>query len=368
MIPKYLATLAAVVFLVSAGASTLQFATRSQVLSGKAVDETWPLEFTIDADSSHTYEITPRLKQFLQESVTLATEGPVRVTSSSIDITPKDVSWTEGRTHITSTGAALVAHAKWDTPPDSPNGAHGIVYIRFPEIPGLAGKTVSFHSGGYQKDDQGRYVLREVTTYRTPFSLSFARFAFALTAGLPFGILLHSILWAFILRNEKKSRLAALPPQGSELPRTFYPNPIAEWILWTLLFGIGAFVASMLAGFSVLDGFLGSSMAWAICIVLAIGAGIALPCAYFTGKSLLTLRVDPTGISYARGRGDLQWLTAAWGEILMLSEKSRTYRGNTTYWLELEFKDMSRKKLKLTESIEGYPALRALLLQIFKAS
>ena len=54
MISKYLATLAVAVFLVTIGASSLQFATRSQVLGGKAVDETLRLEFTIDADSSHT--------------------------------------------------------------------------------------------------------------------------------------------------------------------------------------------------------------------------------------------------------------------------------------------------------------------------
>jgi hypothetical protein len=367
MIPKYLATLVVIVFLVSAAASRLQFATRSQVLSGQAVDETWQLEFTLDADSSHTYEITPRLQRILEDGITFVTEGPVHVTSSSVAVTPKDVSWTEGRTHITSTGAALVAHVNWDTPTDSPNGVRGRVYIRFPEIEGLKGNGVTFHSGGYQKDDQGRYVLREVTTYRSSFALSFARFAFALSAGLPFGIVLHSIFWAFVLKNEKKSRLAALPPQGSDLPRTFYPNPIVEWSLWTLLFGIGGFVASMMAGFAVNDGFMSSSSVWVICIILGIMAAVALVSSYFTGRAVLTVRVEPNGISWARGRGELQWLTAAWGEILTLAEKSRTYRGNTRYWLELEFRDMSRKKLKLAQDIEGYPALRALLFQIFKA-
>jgi len=367
MIPKYVATLAIIVLIVSAAASTLQFATRSQVLSGSAVQENWQLEFTIDADSSHTYTISPRLQQALREGITLVPEGPVRITSSGLDITPKDVSWTEGRTHITSTGAALVAHVKWTTPPDSPNGARGRVYIRFPELPGLEGKTISVRNGGYQVDDQGHDVLREVTTYRSSFALSFARFAFAFAAGLPVGLVLHSIFWAFVLNKEKKSRLAAMPPQGSGLPRTFYPNPIAEWTLWTLLFGIAGFIGSMLAGFGVLDGFLSSSMVWAVYIALVIGAAIALVAAYFTGRAALTVRVEPTGIAWARGRGELQWLTAAWGEILTLAEKSRTYRGNTRYWLELEFKDMTRKKLKLAQDIEGYPALRSLLFQIFKA-
>jgi len=367
MIPKYFATLAAVVLLVSMAASTLQFAMRSHVLSGKAVDETWHLEFTIDADSSHTYRISPGLQKALEDGITFVTDGPVRVVSASVNITPKDVTWTENRTTITSTGAALDAHVKWSTLPDSPNGAHSNIFLNFPEIPGVQGKGPTFHSGGYQKDDQGRYVLREVTTYRSPFLLSFARFTFAISAGLPFGIALHSILWAFVLKTEKRSRLAALPPQGSDLPRMFYPNPIVEWTLWTLLFGIGGFVASMMASFALYDGYMSSSFVWVIFIILGIMAAIALVSAYFTGRAVMTVRVDTTGLSWARGRGELQWISAAWGEILTLVEKSRTYRGNTRYWLELEFRDMTRKKLKLAQDIEGYPALRTLLFQIFKA-
>jgi hypothetical protein len=203
-----------------------------------------------------------------------------------------------------------------------------------------------------------------VTTYRDASQLSFARFVFALAAGVPFGVLLHTIFWAFVLKGEKRSRVAEFPPQGTGLPRTFYPDPIAEWTLWLLLLGIGAFMASMMASFSVYDGFMSSSFIWVIYIILAIMAAIALTVAYFTGKSLLTVRVDTDGISYARGRGDLQWLNAAWSDILVLRQKSRTYRGNTTYWIELEFND-KRKKLKIGQSILGYPALRDILVSVF---
>ena len=47
-------------------------------------------------------------------------------------------------------------------------------------------------------------------------------------------------------------------------------------------------------------------------------------------------------------------------------QKSRTYRGNTTYWIELEFND-KRKKLKIEQTIEGYPALRDILMSVFTA-
>ena len=175
MIPKYLATLALTVCFVTFAASSLQFATRSQVLAGKPVGETLQIEFTIDADSSHTYKISPRIKQFLEERISFYTEGPPRVVSAKIEITPKDVSWTENRSTITSTGAAMTARLQWDTPGDSKNGAHGNIYLNFPEIPGLEGKAPTFHSGGYQKDDKGRYVVREVTAYRDAFQLSLGR-------------------------------------------------------------------------------------------------------------------------------------------------------------------------------------------------
>jgi len=363
MIPKYVATLLVAVFLVTFAASSLQFATRSQVLSGKALDETFQFEFTIEADSTHTYKIDPRIKEFLESSVNFYAEGPVRVVSSSVVITSKDVSWTENRTTITSTGAAMTAHVKWDTPADSVNGAHGQIFLNFPEVPGLEGKTPNFHSGGYQKDDKGRYVVREVNTYRSTFLLSLARFSFALNAGLPIGIVMHCIFWAFVLRSERKSRIAAFP-QGTQFPRTFYPNPIVEWSLWTLIFGIGALVSSMMASFSVYDGFMSSSFVSVIYIIVAIGAAIALPAAYFTGRSVLTVRVDTHNISYARGRGDLQWLNAGWGDILLFTQKSRTYRGTTRHWMELEFKD-NRKKLKIAQDILGYPALRDIIASVF---
>ncbi len=364
MVPKYLSTLAVTVCLVTFAASSLRFATRSQVLGGQAVNENLKIEFTIDADSSHTYRISPSTKQFLEDHISFYAEGPARVLSSKVQITPKDVSWTENRTTITSTGAAMAAQIQWDTPADSANGAHGAIYINFPEIPWLEGNAPDFHSGGYQKDDNGRYVIREVTTYRSAFLLSLARLVFALTAGLPFGILLHAIYWIFVLKREKRIRLAELQPQGSGWPRTFYPDPIAEWTIWLIVIGIGALLAGMIAGFCVYDGFMSSTFVWFIYITLAIATAIAIPSAYFTGKSLLTVRVDTQGIAYARGRGDLQWLNAAWSDLRRFAQKSRTYRGNTSYWIELEFSD-GRKKLKIRQSMVGYPALRDILKSVF---
>ena len=360
MIPRYIVTLAIAIILVTSAVSTLQFATRSQVLSGNTVDEALHLEFTVDAENNQTYVITPKIVQFLQDHVSLRTEGPAHVISTKIEVTPKDVSWTESRRTITSTGAGMSVQFQWNTPSDTANGAHGVIYLDFPEIPGLEGKTPTFHSGGYQVDDAGRYVVREVTTYQSPFQLSLARFRFGLSAGLPFGILLHTICWAFVVKSERRSRIAAFPPQGPGLPATFYPHAVAEWSIWLVVFGMGSLMATAMAGFSVSDGFISSSFTSTIYIIVAVGAALALVCAYFTGKHLLSVRVESDGISYARGRGELQWLSVKWSDVLQLTQKSRTYRGNTTYWVEVQFND-GRKKLKIHQSIEGYPALRDLL-------
>ncbi|HMD38222.1 MAG TPA: hypothetical protein VKH15_03010 [Candidatus Acidoferrum sp.] len=369
MIPKYLATLAVAVVFVTLGASSLQFAARSQVLAGKPVDDTFELEFVFDADSTHTYVISPKLKAELEQGITFVTEGPVHVVSSSVEITPKDIHWTEDRTNYTSPGAGLVALVKWDTPASSANGTHGFIYIHFPDIPAVGSKAPTYHSGGFQKDDQGRYVLREINTYQNAVLVSLARFSIALAVGLPVGILLHSICWAFVLRSEKRARLAALAlqGQGSQLPRTFYPNPIAEWTIWTILFGIFAFPAGMISVISASENFMSASMIWVVYVILGVATVIGLIAAYFTGRSVVTVRVDSNSLSYARGRGDLQWLTVGWSEILKLTEMSRTYRGSTRYWLQLQFRD-NRKKLKLGQDIQGYPALKELLFSVFKTS
>src|SRR5262249_40381297 len=154
-----IATLAVAVLLVTLVAATLQFAARSQVLIGKTVDETVQLEFTIEADSDHAYKITPGIKQFLEDHISFYTEGPARVVSAKVEITPKKVPRSETHRTITFTGAAMAAQLRWNTAADSASGAHGYIYLNFPEVPELKGKAPRFHSAEYQKDDKGRLVI-----------------------------------------------------------------------------------------------------------------------------------------------------------------------------------------------------------------
>ena len=220
--------------------------------------------------------------------------------------------------------------------------------------------------GGAQRDDKGGYVLPKVATHRDAFRPSWAQVIFALAAGLPFGVVLHTIFWVFFLERERRSRVARFPPQGSGLPRTFYPNPIAEWDLSTRVFGAGALVASIFAAIAVYDGFMDSLDLWTIYILMALAAAIALSIGHNTHRSLVTARVDTDSISYARGRGDLQWTKTAWSDISHLRPCSRNWRGYRWFWMELEFKDR-REKLRIGQSIEGYFDLHDILTSRFTA-
>jgi len=53
----------------------------------------------------------------------------------------------------------------------------------------------------------------------------------------------------------------------------------------------------MLAGFSILDGFMSSTFATVIYVFLAVATAVAILVAYFTGKRLLTVRIGSEGIS-----------------------------------------------------------------------
>ncbi|HEY1500780.1 MAG TPA: hypothetical protein VGF88_14460 [Acidobacteriaceae bacterium] len=357
MISRYLMTLAVMVLVVTCVASYLPFATNSRVLSGKTLDETLHFEFTSDAGNNRYYEIDGDQAQLLQSEIEVRSEGAPRVVAARTEVTPQRVSWSENRTNYTAPGAAMTVQLRWDTAADSANGSRGIIYLSFPQ-----GRKFTLRSGAYQKDDAGRYVISEVRTYRSSFQLGLARFAFALAVGLPFGIVLQAIGWAFVLKGEKRSRLQQLLPQ-SGLPQTFFPDPIAEWSTWLLILGIVTLTATVVAGIGVFGGFMSSVLATTVYVIVGIGVAIAGLVTYLSRNRLLTIRVGQDGLSYARGRENQQWTNAAWTDILSMTPKSKTYKGNTTHWMEIEFQD-NRKKLKIGQSIGNYGSLCNLLLKM----
>jgi hypothetical protein len=358
VIRRYLATLAVVIGLATLICTELPYVVRSCVLRGQTVNEKIRIEMSFDAGNNRYYRIDPDMEHYLQKSVNFSGTGAARVVSAKTAITGQKISWTEDKTTITAQGAVLTTQLSWDTPSDTKNGARGSIDLAVPRI--FQGVSPTFHSGQYHLKDDKRWAVREMTAYDSLFQLNLARFMYALIAGVPFGLSLHTIGWAFVVYREKKARIKTFPAQDQGYPRTFYPNPIAEWVVGLCVLGIGAFVTSMLAGFGVLDNFIDDGMTWFIAGTLSLTVMIALTCAYFSSKSALTIRIDTTGLAYIRGRQSHDWTTTAWSETSTIVEKYRKYRGTTSYWIEIEFKD-NRKKLKIPTSTVGYPVLRGIL-------
>ena len=95
-------------------------------------------------------------------------------------------------------------------------------------------------------------------------------------------------------------------------------------------------------------------------IPLAIATAGALLVAYFTGNRVLTVRVEPEGISYARGRENLQWTSATWSNVAGATQKSRTIAAERPIGSKSSSMT-TRGKLKIPQSITDYAGLRDLL-------
>jgi hypothetical protein len=363
MFSRYLGTLLLVLVVVCGVLSQLPFATRSQVRTGQPVTETWTNEFTLGSPSGKYYVIDDALKRVLEQSITFAGAGPVQVTSADVQITPKDVSWEENKTKYTATGAGMVAHVTWQIPDSAKDGERGDVHVEFPKIPGAPSYTTDFHHGAYQKTGDGRWLFREASGYHGSLSLVLARMLYSFSVALPVAILLQGIPWSIYLWRVKKARVAELqpPPGAPPLPRTFYPNPIAEWFGWMMTMFIFGFVGSMFAAFVLFDNYLSSSFDGFIIVIDILGLAVGLFVVWMARRSVVTVRVDPGEVSVAKGRGEPRWQTASWSQLRCADVKSRTYKGQTSYWVELVFPD--GKKRKVPQSIIGFDALRDLVLE-----
>jgi hypothetical protein len=249
----------------------------------------------------------------------------------------------------------MTVELQWDTPRDARDGSDGRIYLDFPEILGLEGSYVVLRSGSYWTDSSGGYVIREETAYTHPLRLGLARTLLALSLGLPLGMLLHACGFILVLQRERTARIATLPAEGSELPRTFYPDPVAEWQAGLITLGVAACL-SVLITFSS-DGFVSQTSVELSYLLAASGAVVASLVARYTGARVLTFRVEQDGISFARGRAQLQWTNVPWSDVTLCEEK--TVKGKN--WIEIAFKHQWRK-LKIREtSIVGYPILRDVL-------
>jgi hypothetical protein len=170
-------------------------------------------------------------------------------------------------------------------------------------------------------------------------------------------ILLHAALWyLLVLRPERAVRIAALPAQGSSMPRTFHPDPIVEWRAGLITVSVVAVITTtVVLGWA---GLMSDSRAdWALTWVAA-GVLVAALVARRARARVLTLRVDRHCISYARGRDEpLQWFDIQRADIVLCKEGS--YRGKR--WIVLRCKDRRRNIKIAAAAIVDYPTLRDVL-------
>jgi hypothetical protein len=353
MLRNYLLTLGLTVILLSYGISLAPFVTHSAVLAGKSVDEDLKFEFTLDIDSHTVYAIDAELAQIIKEGVRLRADGVIRLGVPDVSVTPQRISWKEGRTTYKASGAAIAVKLRWDTPADSANGAQSHIYLDFSGIPELQGKKLSMHAGGYNYESQDVYAIRDALSYTSSFQLGLAQLYLAMVIGLPAGIVLHAVGWHFlVLRGEKRARIAALPADGN-----FHPNPLAEWEAGLRTLGWGSFIAGIFAMLGALEGYVSQYYGLLPYGILAVSVLLVPVVLIYTRKNVLTIRVTPEGLSYARGRDNLQWAQVPWSSIVKLSERS--YKGN--YWIEIKIQDQWGKIKLNKNAMADYPGLRTAL-------
>jgi hypothetical protein len=283
----------------------------------------------------------------------------LRVLSATIDITPKEVSWSEGKKKSRrAPGAELVAVVKWQAGADGTGGSKGQVHVKMP------GFSPKFRSGdGYYTN--GQWAFRDATVYGSPVTLSLGRLAYAFYFALPLAVLVQSIWWLFKFPRIRRAQAAAdIPPPETPLPRTFSPNPVAEWQMWSGVMMAFAGIATMLVAVSAFVGGLTGVMGVIGFCVLAGGTLIALLCVRAARARVVTVRIDADRLAFAKGRGLLRWNEAPWRELPSLELKVRTYKGNRTEWLEIVLPDGKKHKIHANH-VADFPALRDTALALF---
>jgi hypothetical protein len=365
MLRRYFISLVVVTVVMSAIASMFSFVTRSQVRGGTTVEEMWTNDFTLRGMGSTYYEVDSDIMADLEKGVSFVGSGAIRVLSTKVEVSAKKVTWTSNKTEYTAPGGTLVSHVRWEAPADAAAGAAGTIHVEFPKIRGVPGYDVNFHSGSYQKTGN-EWVFREVTVHQGAISLALGRLVFGMCLGLPVAFLFHSGWWLLYLRREKRARLAALAPVSSEtLPRTFYPDPVAEWNVWCIMMLIFGGIGTFIAGIGISSGFVSSVIAWVILGMVGFGVLISLLIVWLVRRSVVSLKIDADSLSVAQGRGEPKWITASWGDLKGAVCKSRTYKGSRTEWVEVIFPD--GKKRKFYENyLPEYAVVRAVVLALYE--
>jgi len=344
MLLKYFGSLAVAVFFATYAICFMPFVSQAAVIAGTIQQEHLKFGLAFKAGSTY-YTVDAGQAQFLSEHMGLLAVGSAHVVAANVNVTPATVSVISAKGYRSVPGATMTADLTWDTPADSSERAEGRISLDFPEVPGLEGAKPLLSYGEHTVDRAGHVVIREETAYREPLQLSLGRIFLALSLGLPMAMLLHAVGWyLLVLRRERQSRIAALPKQGPTgiLPRSFFPDPIAEWRTGLLVLAVFAFLATLFAYGST--GVVNCAYTEFAYILVAASIPVAAAVADYTGATVLNLRVELRGISIASGRKRLRWQVIPWDNVTEFREKARRRRS----WVELTFKGQW-KKLRITD-------------------
>lgn len=357
MLARYLASFLLTLGIVCGLLTGLPFAARARVRGGAVVEETWTHRFTMGDGAGHWYPINNVARAELERKITFRGTGVVQVRSAVVQVTPKTVTWSRNKTNYSAPGGEMVTHITWSTAVDAHGGAAGDIGMMFPILDDMPKLKPVFRSGPYQFMPNGRRVFREVNAYGNDAAVTLARMAFALCAGLPITMLLHSIFWGLRLKRMRKAQVAAFDaePWRPDQPRTFPPGDTAEWVDVTMAVAIIGGIGSLIALLAIHDGYLSTSVNRFLVGLALFGWLVALITGTIMRRRVVTVRLDADGIALARGRGEPRWVEARWPDLRGAAARSRTYRGNVTRWLEIITPDSRVWKVPSTSI--GYQTL-----------
>lgn len=357
---RYLLSFLFVVLVLSLLCSFLPSVTRSHVLSGAVLEEHWVHDFVLGAGDDRFFIVDAPRKAELEAGVAYRASGPVKILSSTVRVTPKEVTWSKGKNRsVTAPGGQLDASVKWEALSAGDAGPSGAIQVAAPN-----GYAMALKSGSYQVQN-GRILVREVTVHAGAVSLALGRLGFAMWMGLPLAAMAHSIWLLCMLPGIRRARAAAdAAAEQTPLPRTFSPNPVAVWQIWAVLFLIFGFVTALICGIASYGGYFSTLMMWVVGWFLGAGVLIGLFVAWLVGRTLMSVRVDAESIRCSKFSDGRKPIQAPWSEVKAVNVKERMVKGVRQEWVEIVFPDGTARKFS-ESNLADYPSFRRVVETLY---
>lgn len=346
MIVKHVTAFLALLSLTCVVCSRLPVVTRMHVPAGTSREETWKVNVLLsrpDEPGKFYNTFDSKLNQIVKSGIRFESSGPLRVTSSEIDLRPTMVTWEAQKpngmrdAHYSAPGLEMVAHVKWQAVAQTASTEQGEIRMFFsPQVRNAECEPLVH--GGFEQAADGSHLALRVALHASDAGLFLARCLYALVLALPLAAFPYSLAWAVVLhfRVKKRKAEAALLASEGEFPA---PPPMDDWrqgwTMFCLISGIGCFILTVPAlTRQSLPSFHGTFM-----LVLLGGGLIAgLMIALSHHLTVLSVKMDAETLSCAKGRQQpLAWETARWEEIKEMKPVAMTIKGMTHRWIKVVF-------------------------------